>query len=201
MSSNKAKILKIWEAAALLTLCLCLCAGTWAQGKQKQLYSSFVRLHVLAASDAPEEQALKLRVRDAVLEYLDTRLTDAADPAEAQRVISAELAGICSAAESAAEGRRVTVTLGEEFYPTREYQGFTLPAGRYKSLRVILDEGRGHNWWCIVFPPVCLSSARQQELAETMADGGLEIVTDREDYQIRFRTVELWGTLTEKLAH
>lgn len=141
--------LKTWELAALCALCaLCvsLCVGTWAQGRQRDISSSLVRLHVIAASDETAEQELKLRVRDNVLEYLTPVLDKAESPEEAQRIINGELTSIKAAAEACAGGRSVSVTLGQEYYPTREYEGFTLPAGQYQSLRVILGEGKGHNW-------------------------------------------------------
>ena len=135
--------LKTWELAALCALCVSLCVGTWAQGRQRDISSSLVRLHVIAASDETAEQELKLRVRDNVLEYLTPVLDKAESPEEAQRIINGELTSIKAAAEACAGGRSVSVTLGQEYYPTREYEGFTLPAGQYQSLRVILGRGRG----------------------------------------------------------
>lgn len=192
------RTLHTWELAALLTLCICLAAGLWAEGRQARLAANLVRLHVLAVSDAAEEQAVKLRVRDAVLHYLAPKLRDAADAEAAGAVLARELPGIQAAAEAAAGGRPVTVTLGEERYPTREYAGFTLPAGRYRSLRVVLGEGQGHNWWCIVFPPVCLPAAQKEALRPAMNPEDYALITREEGWQIRFRILELWGELTEK---
>ena len=194
------RTLHTWELAALLTLCICLAAGLWAEGRQARLAANLVRLHVLAVSDAAEEQAVKLRVRDAVLHYLAPKLRDAADAEAAGAVLARELPGIRAAAEAAAGGRPVTVTLGEERYPTREYAGFTLPAGRYRSLRVVLGEGQGHNWWCIVFPPVCLPAAQKEALRPAMNPEDYALITREEGWQIRFRILELWGELTEKAA-
>ena len=146
--------LKIWETAALCALCVTLCVCAWAQGRQQDISSSLVRLHVIAASDEAAEQELKMRVRDSVLEYLTPVLDNAESPAQARSIINAELPNIRAAAEKCAEGRTVRVTLGSEYYPTREYDSFSLPAGQYSSLRVIIGEGQGHNWWCVVFPPL-----------------------------------------------
>ena len=190
------RTLRIWELSALLTLCLCLGACVWAQGRQTALAAGLVRLHVLAVSDTAEEQAVKLRVRDAVLAYLAPRLADVSDAQAAGERLGSELAGIRRAAESAAEGRPVTVTLGEERYPTRGYEGFTLPAGRYRSLRIVLGEGRGRNWWCIVFPPVCLSAVQREALQPAMNPEDYALITRAEGWEIRFRLVELWGELT-----
>lgn len=191
--------LKIWELAALCALCVSLCVGTWAQGRQRDISSSLVRLHVIAASDETAEQELKLRVRDNVLEYLTPVLDKAESPEEAQRIINGELTSIKAAAEACAGGRSVSVTLGQEYYPTREYEGFTLPAGQYQSLRVILGEGKGHNWWCVVFPPLCVSAAEQNKALDAMSEPERGLITEADGYELRFRIVELWGELMELL--
>ncbi len=194
--------LKLWETAALCALCLTLCLGAWAQGRQQELSSSLVRLHVIAASDEPEEQELKLRVRDSVLEYLTPLLNESESSEDAQSVISKNLGSIRQAASRCAEGRRVRVTLGSEYYPTREYESFTLPAGQYRSLRVILGEGNGHNWWCVVFPPLCVSAAAQDAALDAMSEPDRGFITEADGYELRFRIVELWGELLEFLeAH
>ena len=191
--------LKTWELAALCALCVSLCVGTWAQGRQRDISSSLVRLHVIAASDETAEQELKLRVRDNVLEYLTPVLDKAESPEEAQRIINGELTSIKAAAEACAGGRSVSVTLGQEYYPTREYEGFTLPAGQYQSLRVILGEGKGHNWWCVVFPPLCVSAAEQNRALDAMSEPERALITEADGYELRFRIVELWGELMELL--
>ena len=191
--------LKTWELAALCALCVSLCVGTWAQGRQRDISSSLVRLHVIAASDETAEQELKLRVLDNVLEYLTPVLDKAESPEEAQRIINGELTSIKAAAEACAGGRSVSVTLGQEYYPTREYEGFTLPAGQYQSLRVILGEGKGHNWWCVVFPPLCVSAAEQNKALDAMSEPERGLITEADGYELRFRIVELWGELMELL--
>ena len=191
--------LKTWELAALCALCVSLCVGTWAQGRQRDISSSLVRLHVIAASDETAEQELKLRVRDNVLEYLTPVLDKAESPEEAQRIINGELTSIKAAAEACAGGRSVSVTLGQEYYPTREYEGFTLPAGQYQSLRIILGEGKGHNWWCVVFPPLCVSAAEQNKALDAMSEPERGLITEADGYELRFRIVELWGELMELL--
>lgn len=194
------RCLRIWELSALLALCVCLTAGLWAEGRQRRIAGSLVRLHVLAASDAAEEQAVKLRVRDAVLNYLAPRLEDAESAGAAETILESELEGIRTAAEGAAQGRTVRVTLGEERYPTRAYLGFSLPAGRYRSLRVVLGEGKGHNWWCVVFPPVCLAAVQREAVRPVMNPEDYALITREEGWQIRFRIVELWGELIARVC-
>lgn len=194
------KKIKLAEAALLIALCVSLCVGTWAQARQNAISASLVRLHVIAVSDDDAEQAVKLAVRDAVLEYLTPVLKSAADVSEAKALIGDNLDGVARAAAGASGGRGVTVTLGREVYPTRRYDSFALPAGEYDSLRVVLGEGQGHNWWCVVFPPLCTSAAQPEELMSAMSEEELRIVTESEGYELRFRALELWGELTEKLG-
>ena len=173
--------LKIWELSVLIGLSLCLLAGTWSEARLSSISARLVRLHVLAASDAPEEQAVKLRVRDAVLETLSPVLAGVGSAEEAETVLLDTLPAVRAAAERASGGRSVAVSLGPERYPTRDYGGFRLPAGRYRSLRVVLGEGKGHNWWCVVFPPVCLRGTgggpapgdEQRRLRPAHGHGGL----------------------------
>ena len=192
--------MKIWEASLLLALCFSLCLGTWAQAKQSSLSSSLVRLHVIAVSDDEYEQALKLRVRDGVLSYISPKLRNVESAQQAQEIIKSELDGIKAAAESSAEGRSVEVTLSQEYYPTRNYEKFSLPAGKYQSLRVILGEGEGHNWWCVVFPPLCLSAAEQEQAVESMSEDMRGIVTEEDGCEYKFRILELWGELMELIG-
>ncbi len=195
------KSLRKWEIALLLALCFTLLAGTWAGAASSRVSEGLVRLHVIAASDDATEQAIKLDVRDAVLSYLEPKLASAADIAGAEALIEANLDGIAAAAESAAQGREVNVTLGEEYYPTREYDTFSLPAGRYRSLRVTLGEGAGHNWWCVVFPPLCLTAAESEAAFEEL-DGETRAIisSDGGGVQFKFRLLELWGELMELLG-
>ena len=191
------KRFRIWEISLMLALCVTLCLGTWAQARQESISGSLVRLHVLAVSDDSNEQRIKLNVRDSVLSYISPKLESAESPDEAKRIISSELDGIKYAAETAAEGRPVKVTLTQEYYPTRDYGSFSLPAGRYESLRVILGEGEGHNWWCVVFPPLCLTAAESDSAVESLDGETRGIVTEEDGYHCKFRIVELWGEVCD----
>ena len=189
--------LKAWELALLCALSLTLSAAVWAQGSIQRIEDGLIRLHVLAVSDNGEEQQIKLRVRDAVLSFLSPELETVTDKAEAERIVSKSLPQIRAAAESAAEGRDVTVTLTRERYPTRRYGSFALPAGEYDSLRVILGEGQGHNWWCVVFPPVCLGAESEEALSDAVGEDVFEILCADGETSLRFKLLELWGKLTQ----
>lgn len=191
------KCTKIFELSLLAALCASLCIGTWAGARHSSISGSLVRLHVVAVSDDGYEQALKLRVRDSVLNYLRPKLSAVDSRAESEAVISAELDGIAHAAAEAAEGRQVTVSLGREFYPTKNYGNFALPAGEYDSLRVILGEGKGQNWWCVVFPPLCTDTVSCGKMQSVMSDEDYAVITESDGYELRFRVLEIWGEISE----
>lgn len=190
--------MRIWETAALCALCLTLILGAWAQNRQSTLSSRLLRLHVVADSDLPEEQALKLRVRDAVLAYLEPRLKEAKNAREAEALLRGELEGVRRAAEEATQGRQVRVSLEQEHFPTRNYPGFSLPAGSYQALRVVLGEGEGHNWWCVVFPPLCTELSSDNQLRSAMSRDDLALIRQEEGYELRFRLLELWDSLISR---
>ena len=188
-----------WEAAALIALCAALLAGLWAQRRQEALAANLVRLHVIAASDSAEDQRLKLRVRDAVLETVTPLLEGARSREEAAERLRGALPALSAAAEEIS-GRSACASLGTELYPTRVYDGFALPAGRYVSLRVTLGPGRGRNWWCVVYPPLCAAAAAGALETASLPEDDLKLITgDGEGYVFRFRVIEWWHTLTAGL--
>lgn len=196
--------MRLWETAALLALSVTLLSAAWAQREQTVLSGQLIRLHVIAASDEEAEQALKLRVRDAVLACLAPVMDGAEGPGDARGRLYEQLEEIALAAAGAAEGRQVTVTLGPENYPERVFEGGTLPAGRYESLRVILGEGEGHNWWGLLFPQLCLPSAQSEgqetELRETLRRDGILVEEGQTGVQLRFRLLEFWSEVREWLT-
>lgn len=141
-------------------------------------------------------------MRDAVLAELTPLLEGASGRAEAQARVEADLDGVTAAAErtAAAAGRdyRVRVSLKRELFPTTEYSTFSLPAGTYTSLRVVIGEGKGHNWWCVVFPPVCTAAALDEETASAvgLTPEETKLMTEENGgYVVRFRAMELIGRL------
>lgn len=186
----------------LASVCLVLLSFGWASCRQTQLASRLLRLHVVANSDSAADQRLKLQVRDAVLERCGIVLAGEQNLSGARaRLIMAmpELAQT-GADVVRAQGRDYSVRVGLEYvpFPKTEYEGFALPAGTYQALRIELGAGEGHNWWCVLFPNLCLAS--ESELSETaMAQGLTEedvALLEREgSYEIRFRCVELWEEL------
>ena len=197
MFKNHSVIVRRAEQALMLAFAFSLCVCAWAEGRSRSISSSVIRLHVLAASDDAEEQALKLRVRDAVLEEMDDRLRGASSVYDAEEIILASLDDIARAAFAASEGRTVRVSFGDERYPTRVYEGFTLPAGRYRSLRISLGEGQGRNWWCIVYPQACLPGAQSGVMREAMSGADYKIISEDGGYELRLKILELWDKFKE----
>ena len=163
------------------------------QTQQRNLSEKLIRLHVVANSDSPADQALKLRVRDAVLAVTEPVLRQAEDPEAAVLRI---LPDIQSAAEDCMNGAYpVTVSYGWELFPTRVYESFSLPAGVYRSVRVTVGAGEGKNWWCVVFPSICFRAAAADLEAAAQAGGFTEeevrlITEDGADYQLKFKLME-----------
>ena len=191
-----------WEWALLIALLVSFAWGTWADRTQQQLSDKVLRLHVLANSDSEADQALKRKVRDSVLETASAILADCPDRETAEQRLSVALPEIEDAARAriAAEGETQTVTaeLRPTVFPTREYEDFTLPAGEYLALRVVLGEGEGHNWWCVVFPPLCAettSSLSQTAMAAGLTEEEVALITESDGYQLKFKAVELWEKL------
>lgn len=185
--------LKRWECALLIGLA---CAMLWASAlgaEQDALADQVVRLHVVANSDSEADQALKLRVRDAVLAEAAPYLTGL-DRQEALETLEARLPALAAAAAQVVGEQGydypVTVSLQEERFPTKRYDDFALPAGEYMALRVQLGSGGGHNWWCVVFPPLCMGSV--EETAELDDRDRALITGENQGYVVKFRAMELW---------
>ena len=195
----------------IITFCLCalwLLIGLLPVHGEEEIYDTVVRLHVLANSDSEEDQALKLLVRNAVLEVTAPLVADCASQDEARTLIESHFPEIRAAAERviAENGRSdaVTLELGMEEYPERDYDSFCFPAGTYLSLRVSIGAAEGQNWWCCLFPPLCRSAAAvpQSEAEDAFVSVGLtpdqyKIITetDRPVYKVRFKLLEVLRNL------
>ena len=181
------------ELALLLALAVTLLWGAWSLHRQDTLQEKMIRLHVIANSDSAADQALKLRVRDAVLAR--GRLTD-----------SLPAIGDAAARELARQGSAyaVAVSLEETEFPLKTYDGFALPSGEYLALRVVIGAGEGRNWWCVVYPPLCTAAA--SDLPRTAEENGmtaddLSLMTGADGgYVLRFRSLELWERLRQWLG-
>ena len=170
---------------------------------ERAVYDTVVRLHVLANSDSDADQALKLKVRDGVLEAAAPYVGECKTQAEAVEALTAHLTDLEAVASAviSSEGcdYPVTVLLGEEDYPTRVYESCAFPAGTYVSLRVLIGSGEGQNWWCCLFPPLCLSAATAKQDNEdafiqvglTKDQYGIITETGKTKYKVRFKLLEV----------
>ena len=165
-----------------------------------EIYDSVIRLHVLAVSDSAEDQQIKLAVRDKVLAELTPVLEPAETVEEAAELLNARLDTLESRTAVWMEEQGITAPVQfcftEEAYPSRTYDTFTLPAGEYLSLRVVLGEGEGKNWWCVLFPSVCSRFAidtAEEYKAAGFTPEQYRLITHSEDgvYRIRFRLLEI----------
>lgn len=159
-----------------------------------------LRLHVLANSDSEEDQELKLYVRNRVLSESAGILDGAKNREDAEQIVTESLSQLEAAAadEIASRGYDypVQVQLENIYFTTRTYEQVTLPAGRYDALRVTIGEAAGKNWWCVMFPPMCLPAAQEvEELDDVLNPEQMEIVTG--EYEIRFKTIELYEQLRD----
>ena len=204
MVHEKRDRLRHWEISLLFGLAFAMVAALWVAGQQKSLAEQMVRLHVVAVSDSEEDQAVKLLVRDAVLDSASPWLEGAATQEEAMAVLAEHLPELARIGAEAAGGQvEVTASLEEDvWFPTKEYDDFALPAGRYAALRITLGEGEGHNWWCVVFPPLCLGSVSESvaEKAGNFSEDQVQLVTgESEGYVVKFKAMELMGELEQWL--
>lgn len=198
----------ILELALLLALAVTLLWGAWSLHRQDDLQEKMIRLHVIANSDSDADQTLKLCVRDAVLCRAEEILRQSTDMTEARARLRDSLPDIGDAAaqELAAQGSgySVSVALEDTEFPRKTYDGFALPAGEYLALRVVIGAGEGHNWWCVVYPPLCTTAACELEgvaLEGGMTADDLSLMTgENAGYVLRFRSLELWERLRQWLG-
>lgn len=188
--------LRRFECAVLLMLAVLFTYAAAASAAQNTMARGLLRLHVVANSDTPHDQEIKLMVRDVVLDFCAPLLDGAEDRDAVRARLLPHMQELADCAEqtllSAGERRTVTVKLAEEYYPTRDYATFSLPAGDYLGLRVTIGEGAGRNWWCVVFPPLC-SEAAAGETVEPETEG----IAPR--YALRFKAAEAVGLLRHRL--
>jgi len=193
--------------AAILTLCAFLWSVLGFQGRCAGIRKEVLRLHVIAHSDSESDQQAKIYVRDRLLRVGADLFGGSIDAMSAEAEITPRIAELEVCARAALRELNldypVRVTVGEEYFNTRTYEeaGVTLPAGRYRAVCVILGEGSGRNWWCVMFPPLCLPAARPRgavSLDAVLTNGQLRVVKSNPKYEIRFKIVELWEALKER---
>ena len=198
------RILTVTVIAAIALLL----AGLLPVQGETEIYNKVVRLHVLANSDSEEDQAVKLAVRDAILNVTVPLLQDCQTQEDAIARLTENEATLRDVAKRVLRQEgfdydTVNVTLGIESYPTRSYDQLCFPAGEYISMRVELGEGEGQNWWCCLFPPLCLGAATVSDedaedacISVGFTPSQYKIITesDKPVYRARFKILELFGS-------
>ena len=186
----------------LLAAVFSLCIAAWYASEQYA--DNVLRLHVIANSNTSEDQALKLKVRDKIGSVVSLLAAEAENADETERIVKENIEVITEAAQQEIynEGFHYTVSVetGEFYFPTKYYDGGALPAGDYEAVRVVIGEGKGENWWCVLFPPLCFSNGGSYTQTNDGAERQAENVT------VRFKIVELFqetrhsiGNLIQKI--
>ncbi len=184
-------------------VCAVLLSFTRFSASCDELRSNVLRLHIIANSDSDVDQAVKLAVRERILAETSYLFEGQTELSAAEDIAKENLPRFCAVAERVLleEGfsYEVSASVEDRFFNTREYEDFTLPAGTYRSLVVKLGEAKGKNWWCVVFPAVCVPAASDAKLTDSVSQKSAEIAENPTKYVLRFRAVEWVETLKKRL--
>lgn len=171
----------------------------------EEIRSDVLRLHVIANSDSSVDQNLKLRLRDYILEEGEDIFDGSVNVENAVKKIEPKLAELEKSAETFVKNAGfdydVKITLSNEYFTTRTYESVTLPAGKYLALRVVIGSGEGHNWWCVMFPPMCVPAAdKKDEIENVFTDKEIKLVESKPKYEPRFKVVEFYEQIRETIS-
>lgn len=199
---KKSKIICISVFAGLV-ITLFFSVGAFAKTCEN-IRSDVLRLHVLANSDSEEDQNLKLQVRDAVLKEGSDIFGGTMNVNNAEEKIAENKDKLIREAERVVRENGfdydVDVFVTDEYFSTRSYGEVTLPAGKYTAVKVTIGESAGHNWWCVMFPPMCLPAADgENEIDLYLDEDEVEVVKSNPEYEVRFKVVEWYESLKDKL--
>ena len=169
----------------------------------EEIEDNVLRLHIIANSDSKVDQALKIKVRDAVLDagFADFEQSQNLDEAIAR---ATELLPVFNEAAKnviSKEGFNydVKVTIEDSYFNTRVYDDFSLPAGTYKALKIVIGKGKGKNWWCVMFPSVCISSCKDHDISDAVGDKSTKICKNSNEYEIRFKIFDWYESIKNKI--
>ena len=169
------------------------------------LRQNVLRLHIIANSDSEEDQAVKLLVRDKILEESMDIFAGETDLKRAEENAADRLNEFCETAEEVllenGFSYGASAGIGDSYFETREYEDFTLPAGNYRSLIIRLGEAKGKNWWCVIFPAVCVPAATDASLSDSTSSTSAQIAEHPQKYVMRFKTVEIYEDIKKFLKN
>lgn len=179
-------------------------AHSYAINVSNGLSSNIFRLHILANSDSEEDQALKLKVRDAILQYMETLNTAKQDKQSVIELSKTHIEEFKTIAEKVIHENgydySVSAEIGNFYFPTKYYGNISLPAGNYDALKIEIGDAKGQNWWCSLFPPLCFVSVSagvveeegETYLKENLSEEEFEIVSETfPEIEFKFKIVEL----------
>ncbi len=208
VSKKKENIIKLVIIALILSvLAAWMVSNTYAKDVNAGLSQNLVRLHVIANSDSKADQELKLKVRDEIIEYMKVQLANSKDINETRNIINNNLKNIEKVSHEVIvknnSSYSVKATLGNYDFPTKVYGDVALPAGEYEALRVVIGDGAGANWWCVLFPPLCFCDAThgtipdsvKKDLKTSLSNEEYRLITSVDNdedipIKIRFKVVE-----------
>lgn len=163
------------------------------EDSQEDIASKIIRFHVIANSDSKEDQALKLKVRDKVLEYIQPKLRNSKNIKESREIIKENNENMIAVAKKVIleNGYKYSIntTLSNENFPIKTYGNITLPQGKYEAYRIIIGSGQGKNWWCVMFPPLCFVDITKGEVAYKETENQMKKVLSPEEYKIVNKTL------------
>ncbi len=197
---------RILEFSVFAALFICIISSLSFDRDCEDIRQNLLRLHVIASGDTQKEQELKLKVRDAVLTAGADVFSENDGLCEALSKAEENLSLLQKTAENAVKENGYTYPVKLEvtdcYFPTRVYENITLPAGKYNAVRVIIGEGEGKNWWCVMFPPMCLPSAKENEveLSDVLNEKSMNIVENGKKYEVRLWIVEKWYELKQRVV-
>ncbi len=193
MTQKRKKLIDISLSFALAAA-ICLSLTGFADSCE-DMYDNIVRIRIIANSDSEDDQSLKLKVRDGILDYSKDVFSKADSYDEAVLIANENIDLLRQKAQSIIYDNgfdySVSLRMGEEFFDTREYDGFTLPAGTYETLVFTIGEGNGENWWCVMFPQVCVGTCFG-ELSDTVRNDSAEYAENAPKYVLKFKAVEIF---------
>lgn len=171
----------------------------------EEIRSDVLRLHVIANSDTSVDQNLKLRLRDYILQEGKDIFNGSVNVENAVEKIEPALPELEKSAKTfvnqAGFDYDVKISLSNEYFTTRTYETVTLPAGKYLALRVVIGSGEGHNWWCVMFPPMCVPAAdKKDEIENVFSEKEIKLVESKPKYEPRFKVVEIYEQLKEIIS-
>lgn len=200
MTLKHRKLIDISLALALIA-CVCLSMTGFA-GSCEDMYENIIRIRIIANSDRTEDQNLKLQVRDEILKFSEGIFAGAESYEDAVRIADCNLEDLKNKAQSVVNDSgfdySVDIRMGEEYFNTRVYGDFTLPAGTYETLVFTLGEGKGENWWCVMFPQVCVGACAGK-LTDSVKESSAERAENPQKYVLEFKIVELFQKIKKIL--